>query len=123
MAVIRVGGDNRPEPDTVEMFDHKFTVRRVTRSVQKDLEQVEKKLRAAQREIASGEDETDGDAIVGLLCEGISAVLAPNGKQTAAKTVLMKAWKDEALDIADFWDLYERVQESAAKRPTSAPAS
>jgi hypothetical protein len=117
MAVIRIGTDNLPEPDVVEIFDHKFTIRRVTRSVQKGLEAVDRKLRAA-------DDEEDADKIVALMAEGLDALLAPNGKQTAAKTVLMKLWKDDELSLDQINQLYEGVQESATKRPpTSTPTT
>lgn len=116
MAVIRIGTDNLPEPDVVELFDHKFTVKRVTRSVQKQLETVDKKLQAASDE--------DGDVIVGLMAEGLDALLANgNGSKTAAKTVLVKAWKDDTLSLDQVQSLYLSVQESASKRPTSAAAS
>jgi vacuolar-type H+-ATPase subunit E/Vma4 len=117
MAVIRIGADNLPDPDVVELFDHKFTVRRVTRSVQKGLETVDKKLRAMG-------NEEDGDKIVALMAEGLDSLLAPNGKATPAKKVLADAWKADELSLDQLSSLYESVQESAAKRPpTSASAT
>jgi hypothetical protein len=117
VATIRIGADNLPEPDTVELFDHKFTVRRITRSVQKGLEAVDRKLQASQ-------DEEDADKIVGLMAEGLDALLAPNGKQTPAKKVLVDAWKADDLSLDQMRSLYEQVQESAALRPpTSNPAT
>lgn len=110
MAVIRIGGENVPEPDVVEMFEHRFTVRRVTRSVQTALETVDKKLRALDESV-------EGDKLVGLMAEGLDAMLAPNGKGKAAKTVLMDAWKADDLSLDQVNQLYEGVQESATKRP------
>lgn len=116
MAVIRIGADTRPEPDIVELFDHKFTVRRVTRSVQKALEAVDKKLREM------GES-ADGDKVIAIMSEGLDAMLEPNGKQAPAKKVLADAWKADELSLDQLNQLYESVQESASKRPpTSAPA-
>lgn len=117
MAVIRIGADTHPEPDVVELFDHKFTVRRVTRSVQKGLETVDRKLRQLP-------EDTEGDKVVSLMAEGLDALLAPNGKRTAAKTVLTDAWKADRLSLDQIHELYDQVQESAAKRPpTSTPAN
>lgn len=117
MAVIRIGADNLPEPDVVEVFDHKFTIRRVTRSVQKGLEAVDRKLRSAQ-------DEDDSDKIVALMAEGLDALLEPNGKATPAKKVLMDLWKADDLSLDQINRLYEAVQESGTRRPpTSTPAT
>ena len=116
MAVIRIGADNVPEPDIVELFDHKFTIKRVTRSVQKQLELTDKKLRGL------GED-ADGDKVVTAISEGLNALLAPNGKQTAAKTVLLDMWKKDQLGLDQIGQLYEAVQESAAKRPPTSVAA
>lgn len=118
MAVIRIGTDNVPEPDVVELFDHKFTVRRVTRSIQRKLEATDKKLRAVQ-----ANDDADGDTLVATISEGLDVLLAPNGKQTAAKTVLAKHWRADELTLDQIGQLYEAVQESAAKRPPTSPAA
>lgn len=118
MAVIRIGADNVPEPDVVDLFDHRFTVKRVTRSIQRKLEQADKKLREIQ-----GGDDADGDSLVEAIAGGLDVLLAPNGKQTAAKTVLMRAWKADELTLDQVGQLYEAVQESAAKRPPTSPAA
>lgn len=116
MAVIRIGADNLPEPDVVELFDHKFTVRRITRSVQKNLERVDKKVQDA-----TGEE--DSDKVVSTMAEGLDAMLEPNGKQTPAKTLLVQLWKDDTLSLDQITQLYEAVQESAAKRPPTSPTA
>lgn len=112
--VIRVGIDALPEPDVVELFDHKFTVKRVTRSVQKALEQVDKKLSAD----AASDADDDSDKIVALMAEGLNALLAPAGHKSSAKTVLVACWKDDRLSLDQLHSLYDGVQESAAARPT-----
>jgi hypothetical protein len=117
MAVIRIGVDNVPEPDVVELFEHKFTIKRVTRSVQKQLEATDKKLRGLG-------DDADGDTLVQTIAEGLDVLLAPNGQKTAAKTVLLKHWRADELTLDQIGQLYEGVQESAARRPpTSSPAT
>jgi hypothetical protein len=116
MAVIRIGADTGPEPDVVELFDHKFKVRRVTRSVQKALEAVDRKLQGLS-------DEADSDKIVSVMAEGLDALLQPNGKQTAAKTVLGQAWKNDTLSLDQINQLYESVQESATKRPPTSTSA
>lgn len=117
MATIAKIGATTREPDDIEIFDHKFFVRRVTRSVQKKLEATDQKLRQL------GED-ADGDTVVSIIAEGLDVLLQPNGQKTAAKTVLLKHWRADELALDQITDLYEAVQESAAKRPpTSAPAT
>ena len=117
MAVIRIGADNVPEPDVVELFDHRFTVKRVTRSIQQKLEAADQTLRAIQ-----GSETADGDTLVEAIAGGLNVLLEPNGKQTAAKTVLLRAWKADELTLDQIGQLYEAVQESAAKRPPTSPA-
>jgi hypothetical protein len=113
--IIKIGGEQR-EPDTIELFDHKFTVKRVTRSVQKKLEAADKKVREL------GED-ADSDRVVAIIADGCDALLEPNGKATAAKTVINQLWKSDDLGLDQIQELYEALQESAVKRPpTSAPA-
>lgn len=116
--VLSLGNDQRPEPDTVELFGHTFAIRRVTRSVQKNLEQVDKALAAMP-------DDSGGDDVVAAMSDGLDALLEPqDGKGKHAKTVLQDAWKRDLLGLDQLNDLYAAVQESAAKRPpTSAPAS
>ena len=117
MTVIRIGMDNLPDPDVVEIFDHKFTVRRVTRSVQRGLEAADKKINAAL-------EAEDSDKIFTAIAEGVNVLLEPNGKQTQAKTVLIQSWKDDQLSLGQLRQLYDGVQESAVKvPPTSPPAT
>jgi hypothetical protein len=115
--IIKIGADTRPEQDAIELYEHKFMIRRVTRSVQKGLEAVDKKLRALDAE-------ADGDKIVPVMAEGLDALLEPNGGGVPAKKVIVDLWKDETLSLDEINQLYEAVQENAAKRPpTSAPAT
>jgi hypothetical protein len=116
MAVIKIGVDNLPERDKVELFGHTFTVRRVTRSVQKNLEAVDKKLRTM-------DENADGDRIVAAISDGLDAMLEPNGSKTPAKQVLSEAWKKDDLDLVQVQTLYEQVQESGAKRPPTSEAA
>jgi hypothetical protein len=59
---------------------------------------------------------------VQIIAEGLDVLLQPNGQKTAAKTVLIKHWKADELSLDQITDLYEAVQESAARRPPTSPA-
>lgn len=111
MAVIKVGGSARPDPDIVELFDHKFTVKRITRSVQKALEAVDRKLNAMDKS-----DEDDSDKVVAVMAEGLSALLEPNGENVPAKKVLVDAWKADDLSFDEVQGLYVSLQEAATER-------
>ena len=114
--IIKIGAE-RPEADSIELFDHKFTVKRVTRSVQKALEAVDKKLKAL-------DENTDGDKLVNVMAEGLDAMLESNGGGVPAKKLLVDLWKSDDLSLDQINQLYEGVQESATKRPpTSSPAT
>ena len=116
---IVIGGDNAPDPDVVILFDQKFTVRRITRSVQKALEKVEPRIAEEFKD-----PDGDSDKLVSLLAEGIDALLAPDGHAKHAKAVLTGAWKDDRLGIDDLADLYNGLQNTKAEdRPTSASAT
>lgn len=110
-SVIRIGPDTLPERDTVDIFDHKFTIRRVTRSVQK-------KLEAADRKVVESQRGDDSDKFVAALVAGLDELLEPDGDGKPAKTVLLDLWKKDQLSLDQFNELYEGIQEAAVKRPT-----
>jgi hypothetical protein len=113
---IRLGGDdNAPEPVEVYIFEHKYHLRRITRSVQKNLEKVDKALAAA----AKGEDGDDSDKIVAIMGDGLAALLQSNGTNAPnPKKVIVDSWKADELDLTQLSDLYDGLQEAATDRPT-----
>ena len=108
--VIKLGAanGNQPDPIRVDLYDKPFTLRRVTRSVQQEIERVEKALR----------DADDGDTVVDLLGEGMDALLKPDQHRTPAKKLIADRWKADELSVGDvnrfFIDLQEKA---AAERP------
>lgn len=109
---ITVGGGNAPDPDVVELFDRRYTVREVTRSVQKKLESAEQKLKAL------ADDEDDADKVMAVMAEGIDVLLAPVDHDEPARKVLVQAWKDDRMSLGAFQRLYADIQESSEQRPT-----
>jgi hypothetical protein len=103
--------DLTAEPTTVEMFDHEYTVKTITRSVQKDLEKVDEALEAL-----GGDD--DSDKGVGVIIDGLAALLAPVNGNPAVKKLLTEKWKADELSLQQINALYESVQEAGVKRPT-----
>ena len=96
----------------VDIFDHTYTVREVTRSVQKKLEGIDKKL------IAVGKTD-DSDKIVDVLVGGIAVLLAPTNGAPDAKNVLLEAWKADKLSLGQINNLFEGIQDSSVEaRPT-----
>lgn len=103
--------DLKNEATTVDMFDHTYEVREITRSVQKKLEKVDAELNALQ-----GED--DSDKVVAGLIDGLDALLAPADGAPAVKRALTEAWKADKLSLAQLHGLFDGVQEASVKRPT-----
>lgn len=111
MAHIKLA-DLTAAQDTVELFDgHTYTVQRLTRSVQKDLEKVDEKLKAIS-------ESDDSDAGVGVMIDGLAALLKPVNGSPAVRKTLMDAWKADDLDLGQISALFEAVQETGVKRPT-----
>lgn len=113
---IRLGGaDNAPEPVEVYIFEHKYHLRRITRSVQKQLEKIDKRLTA----LSQGPDGDDSDKVVAILGEGLGALLQDNGTESPdPKKVITDSWKGDTLDLTQLNELYEELQEAATERPT-----
>jgi hypothetical protein len=99
------------ERSTVDMFDHAYTVKPITRSVQKKLEA----LNGALQGLA---EEEDSDKVVDVLADGLSVLLEPVDGAPAPKGVIVKQWKADALSLAQLHGLFEGVQEAAVERPT-----
>lgn len=110
---ITIGGaDNAPDPDFVVLFDQRYRVRLVTRSVQKLLEQADKKITSAM-------ENGDSDKVVAAMAEGMDALLAPEGHEAPAKGAIVDAWKADKLALSDMQRLYDELQEvGAGQRPT-----
>jgi hypothetical protein len=104
--------DLTAEPTTVELFDgHTYTVKTITRSVQKDLEKVDQSMQGLG-------DDADSDKGVGVIIDGLAALLAPVNGSPAVKKLLTDKWKADELDLQQINALYEAVQETGVKRPT-----
>ena len=108
---IVIGGDNAPDPDVVVFFAQRYTIRRVTRSVQKLLEKADERVKDAV-------ESDDSDKLVSAMAEGMDALLAPDGHDVPAKKAIGEAWKQDKLSADDLQTLYEQMQESAVQRPT-----
>jgi hypothetical protein len=93
------------------LFDHKYTVRRVTRSVQKALEESDERVKAAR-------NEDDSDKVVEAIAQGMDALLAGDGHETPASDVLTAAWSEDRLSLTDLMQLDNDLQEAAVARPT-----
>jgi hypothetical protein len=111
MARTIVIGGNLPEPDVVVFFEQKYTVRRVTRSVQKALEKSDIKVKAAV-------ENDDSDMLVAAMADGMDALLDPDGHEVPAKKAITEAWKGDKLSAEDLQTMYQQLQESAVQRPT-----
>jgi hypothetical protein len=103
--------DLATERSTVEMFEHTYTVRPITRSVQKKLEGLNEALQALA-------DEEDSDKVVATLADGLDVLLDPVDGAPAPKGVIVKQWKADALSLSQLHGLFEGVQEAAVERPT-----
>lgn len=100
------------ETTEVDLFGHLYTVRQVTRSVQKKLEATDKKLVAALKS-------DDGDKVIDAIIGGLDALLEPAEKSPAVGESLKDAWKNDRLSLNEINRLYESIQETAADdRPT-----
>jgi hypothetical protein len=109
---IRLGGeDNTPEPVEVYLFEHKYLLRRITRSVEKNLNKIDKKLKELE--------DDDSDKVVAIMGEGLTALLQNNGTESPdPKKVITDAWKADDLALHQLQDLYDGLQEAAMERPT-----
>jgi hypothetical protein len=109
---IRLGGeDNAPEPVEVYLFEHKYLLRKITRSVEKALNGAQKKMDALE--------DGDSDKVVALLGEGLGVLLMNNGTESPdPKKVITDAWKADTLGLSELTELYDGLQEAAMERPT-----
>lgn len=110
---IRLGGEesNAPEPAEVYLFEHKYLLRKFTRSVQRGIEKVEGKLNDPELD--------DSDKVVAILGEGLSVMLMNNGTESPdPKKVIVDSWKADKLDLIQLRQLYDGLQEAAMERPT-----
>lgn len=104
--------DPSGDPVKVELFEHHYILKPVTRSVQKALEKIEGRL-------AQAAEDDDSDKFVGLVADGMDALLTANGTPVPpAKKVIQDAWKQDRLSLGQLRGLYESIQEAAAERPT-----
>lgn len=103
--------DLTADPTIVDMFDHDYEVQAITRSVQKNLERVDQAMKAL-----TADDESDKG--VGVIIDGLAALLKPVNGGPPVKKALTDAWKQDLLSLDQINALYEAVQETGVKRPT-----
>jgi hypothetical protein len=103
--------DLTADTTAVEIFGASYTVRTITRSVQKKLEGLNEALQAL-------EDEEDSDKVVSTLADGLDVLLEGAEGAPAAKALIVKQWKADALSLSQLRGLFEGVQEAAVARPT-----
>ncbi len=112
MAKIIKLADLSAEPTKVEIFEHTYELKQITRTVQAKLEVAQAKLEASS---------DDGDSIVANMAETLAILLSPNGSDAPpVKKVLVDAWKADKLSLAQINGLFTSLQEDAATaaRPT-----
>lgn len=109
---ISLNGQPSEEETIVELFDKSYRLRPITRSVQKNLEQVQSKLNSL-------DEEGDADTVVDLLSDGLDALLAIEGQhRTSAKKMIVERWNADKLSLEQITGYFERLQEAAVQRPT-----
>lgn len=103
--------DLTAEPTDVELFGGTYRVLALTRSTQKKLDVVEKKLQNT--------DSEDSDELVGLLIGVIGEMLEPVDGAPPFKKSATDAWKTDTLPMGALHALHISVQEASVARPTS----
>lgn len=104
--------DLSPEPTFVELDEHRYQLRQVTRSVQKNLNKALTALNAID------DDDDDVDKQVTAMVGAMDVLLEPQDGAPAAKTVLLAAWKEDRLSAAQMSGLFDQLNKSASARPT-----
>ncbi len=114
-APIVFNGNLDVDPVPVELFGKTYSIRQVTKTVQKRLEDIQDRLNQAAQN-----DDADGDAVVAILADGIDALLAIEGQhRTPAKKVLMDRWEADKLSLTQLQQIFEGLQEEELEaRPT-----
>lgn len=109
-----LGGVNRDRRPIVDVFEHAYRLRAVTRSVQKALDKVDADIQAFYKN-----DVADGEEFTGLLAAAIDELLEPEGNnRTRAKTLILQKWKADDLQIDELRRFFDDLQERAVARPT-----
>jgi hypothetical protein len=105
---------NQPEARQVDLFDRQFTLRRVTRSVQIELE----KTQATLTRLINDDDAT-GDALVECFASAVDALLAPDGHRTSAQKIIVEKWNADEITLPEVRGFADQLQEDAASdRPS-----
>lgn len=115
MARLEIGGENGHwTPEEVGVFGRLFVTRRVSRSVNKKITDINERLSAAAND----------DEAFELVAEMMDALLAPTGgqKKTAGQ-VLREKWEADELFLDQIEEFSRQVQESAVQGPPTPAAS
>ena len=112
---LSLGGVDRDDRPVVDVFDHAFRLRAITRSVQRSLDDVDKQMRTLM-----SDDDADADSLVTILAGALDALLEPEGEnRTKAKTLVLAKWKSDDLSLDGLRRFADDLQERAvAARPT-----
>lgn len=103
--------DLTSEPTTVELFECSYSVKTLTRSVQKQLEKVQPKLAAINKQ-------DDSDQAIALLADAFDVLLAPENGSPPAKKTITEAWKRDEITVGQLGALFDQVEKASAARPT-----
>jgi hypothetical protein len=111
---LSLGGNDEARP-IVDVFGKEYRLMAVTRSVERGLTKVERDMREMMKDA-----DADGDAVVGVLCEGLNSLLKPEGThRTPAGKLALEQWHKDALSLDDLRAFYDGLQEQAVTdRPT-----
>lgn len=110
---LELGGTNGWHPEEIGVFGKVYTTRRVSRSVNKQINEINEKIRAA-----AGDDEA-----FEALAELMDLLLEPEkGKRKKAGDVLREKWEADELFLDQINAFSESVVEAAMSPPTRTPS-
>jgi hypothetical protein len=113
MARLEIGGTNGWHPEEIGVFDVTFTTRRVSRSLNKKITELNEKIRLA----------TDDEEAFDALAEMMDALLEPApGKRKKAGAILREKWEADELFLDQINAFSDQVQETATRPPTQTPS-
>lgn len=110
---LSLGGSAVGERPLVAINEKTFRVRAVTRSVQIELNKLDRDLRAL------GDDTDDPDELVTYYGRGMDLLLQPEGHRTPVSKLVQREWEADRLSVKEIEQFTAGIQEiAAADRPT-----
>lgn len=105
MPRLSLGAPDDGDVVEVDLFGVEFTLKPITRTVQKVLEKVDAAIEAAQ----------NGDEVLNAVADGLGVMLAPaNGNRSGAKKLLLDKWKSDELSLNQVTRLFSDLTEASA---------